>query len=99
MFWLVTVSHQEDRPNDRMTLAPPDRKSKHTLSSTVRKDENRVLRGDTCGRELNQQVNPFLLFMIRMTFISSFNFIGPSWAAKWNIDKEQMHALLQKTLT
>lgn len=44
MFWLVTVSHQEVRPSDRMTLAPPERKSTHTLSSTVRKDENSVLR-------------------------------------------------------
>lgn len=52
---LVTVSHQETSPRDKITLAPPDRKSTHTLSSTVRKDENRVLsrntqyRHQTCG--------------------------------------------------
>lgn len=40
----VTVSHQETSPRDSRTLAPPDRKRTHTLSSTVRKDENRVLR-------------------------------------------------------
>lgn len=52
MLWLVTASHQEVRPSDRMTLAPPDRKSRHTLSSTVRKDENRVLRRDMAhGRQ------------------------------------------------
>lgn len=39
----VTTSHQELSPSDKMTLAPPDRKNTHTLSRTVRKDENRVL--------------------------------------------------------
>lgn len=43
----VTVSHQETRPRDRSILAPPDRKSTHTLSNTVRKDENRVLSRNT----------------------------------------------------
>lgn len=43
ILWSVTVSHQEASPRDRMTLAPPDRKSTHTLSSTVRNDENSVL--------------------------------------------------------
>lgn len=43
----VTMSHQETSPRDRITLAPPDRKSTHTLSSTVRKDENRVLSRNT----------------------------------------------------
>jgi len=55
----VTVSHQELNPRDKMTLAPPDRKSTHTLSTTVRKDENRVLGGDTHEQQSHTQDRAF----------------------------------------
>lgn len=53
----VTVSHQELNPRDRMMLAPPDRKRTHTLIRTVRKDENRVLGGDTHQTTLHTQTH------------------------------------------
>lgn len=41
--WSVTVLHHDTRPSVRVTLAPPERKSRHRLSSSVRKAENKVL--------------------------------------------------------